>query len=199
MQVELRDHLMLVVDCETNSVVERFERHCVERPEAFSRHNDIYNNIIVFSIRQQQSEAAADSPSESNKTTGNRLKARNPLEAGLQPAEGEPTTGELHIFQCVSHRAQQLVAAIETWKAAREANGKSDGCGQGEDGNKMALAGSKSSAGEDRRPAGSRGANKSPVVVTAASGPAEAVPLVNVNVKETVQVFNQIAALREKR
>lgn len=40
-----------------------------------------------------------------------------------------------------------------------------------------------------------------PVVTVASSAKStgEQVPIVNVNVKETVQVFNQIAALREKR
>lgn len=219
MQIELQQEVMLIVDCETNAVVERFCKDQVTKPEAFSQHNDIYNNIIVFIIEQQEDSARKHS-------------------------------GELHIFQCVSHKAQQLVSDILAWKrvdcggdlkaefsssnpggqtayaiaeisltlsssqkvdkpkqmaewresedrtttkAAQESTSNQAQDKIKQEANKTSCSSSSSSSTN----------NKPPVVVTAAAsmpnGNGDKAPIVNVNVKETVQVFNQIAALREKR
>lgn len=231
MQIELRDDFMLIIDCETNSTVERFQKECVTRPEAFNQYNDIYNNIVVFIIEQQQSDENKQT------TTGGERE--------------EEINGEIHIFQCVSHKAQQLVSDILNWKNCEnsikmdtnklEASGKQQKkisaaaavaarLEQEQISANFASAGKSQSSGREseKRPedrnattVGSNNSNANPkpvlVQVAAAAGANsiapggastaatngtgcgnENVPIVNVNVKETVQVFNQIAALREK-
>lgn len=240
MQIELQDDYMLIVDCETNSVVERFERECVTRPEAFNEYNDIYNNIVVFIIQQSKS---------ANTTTTNEFSKKNEKEE-VSSGEGSDNTldlellkveeGELHIFQCVSHKAQQLVSDILTWKIQPTSDNKNmanlsttsennvdnssssshrdikRGLKQHEEKQAAAMPSklsnqnkstefnlvSPSSANKSLGISGSSSSNSSgkPVVtVASSSNTSENVPIVNVNVKETVQVFNQIAALREKR
>lgn len=244
MQIELQNDVMLILDCETNSIVERFHYNQVTQPEAFNHYNDIYNNIIVFIIDQKGHPSNSSNQENCDKIPG-----------------------ELHIFQCVSHKAKQLVSDILEWKssmscedgkensglnlslfapALSEANNKSSESPEVAmrpiDGNVMSsapanvressqefmqdtrisddqkLVDAKTESAletqnlvtttrkedihqsttpapdgvESRRP-------KPAVIVASSSTSAETIPVVNVNVKETVQVFNQIAALREKR
>lgn len=206
MQIELREDLMLIVDCETNAIVERFHRLCVTKPEAFSHYNDIYNNIIVFIIQQRPTEG---------------------------PTVNNP--GELHIFQCVTHKAQQLLADILAWKSSvatttttttsetttqpqtaatsssKMAEQPSNETVASTETNNRKKAHDEDLKGEaekqtvdSNKTTGQSGApatqTSKPVVVTVASSASatDTLPIVNVNVKETVQVFNQIAALREK-
>lgn len=209
MQIELRDSLMLIVDCETNCVVEKFHRHCVSQPEAFNHYNDIYNNIVVFIIKQQQVSSRTDSENEAE-------------------CSDEPTGGELHIFQCVSHKAQQLVDDIIQWKSSTTSNRPTTGSASSlvmssspsgasssgtdkDSGSKPEEAQTTNPVPSQSSPSASctsdnspieasKSAQSIPVLTVASSAKAcDTVPLVNVNVKETVQVFNQIAALREKR
>lgn len=212
MQIELQLEFMLIVDCETNSVVERFHRNRVTKPEAFNHYNDIYNNIVVFNI---------DQPFDGTKETqGNEANE-----------DCDKTSGELHIFQCVSHKAKQLVSDILAWKSGcqvgadstvgRPGDSEDDtmpssgpttkGSDDGKEASKSSSKGrSQEKSGESLRkpsmeddptPATTSDSNNLKPVVTVASSSksSEPEPIVNVNVKETVQVFNQIAALREKR
>jgi len=279
MQIELRDELMLIVDCETNSVVERFHKNRVKTPEAFEQYNDIYNNIIVFIIDQRASgqEATDERARKSESLEEKKEDCRTGSSEHHEGGEHQQF-GELHIFQCVSHKAQQLVAHILAWQNGKapdisadkkvnhdDLNGvKPSSKTRGENGNEKEgnhdddeaqlgegsssllgnssgrakqepekvdqkvdkLEGRQESVGEkvpaeheqqeNKQPkkdkinlattsSGSSGgsSNKPPVVVTAAAsktpnGMGDNAPIVNVNVKETVQVFNQIAALREK-
>lgn len=275
MQIELRGDLMLIIDCETNSIVERFNRDCVTKPEAFNQYNDIYNNIVVFAIQQGQLEketksdelkaAASSSNGTENRSTTTSVSDKNNDKLNrrkeLDQLNSE-TPGELHIFQCVSHKAQQLVSDILAWKSSQTTssrreeveasdtskqqvnmtkknesesllattqdttrNGKPSNDnrhnahnqdtekslalssrqrqvvdkksnGDGEQTNRNKPTTTVSNGALNGQPANG---NSKPVVMVASSTSAsENVPIVNVNVKETVQVFNQIAALREK-
>lgn len=228
MQIELLDEYMLIVDCETNSVVERFNRDCVTNPEAFNQYNDIYNNIVVFIIQQKHQEK---SPSTKSKNSSNDRGESDRLEfeSSLPSDEDKYEEGELHIFQCVSHEAQQLVSDILAWKCHKSSISSSDQNmanlrsnnevtkpkqQQQQENNKK----SSTAKDQDSQPVSSGrdfsdlpqaasgkknsdlSSNNKPVVTVASSAKStgENVPIVNVNVKETVQVFNQIAALREK-
>lgn len=110
MQIELRNDFMLIVDCETDSVVERFNRECVTKPEAFNHYNDIYNNIVVFIIKQEEEkQGGSNGPAQSNRNK----------------SKDDGDEGELHIFQCVSHDAQQLVSDILAWKSTHNKSSSS--------------------------------------------------------------------------
>lgn len=271
MQIELRDDLMLVLDCETNSIVERFHRKRVSRPEAFNHYNDIYHNIIVFTIDQKSATSSsnfkpssATTPSDKEKRVSDKVSDSDLDEpTNLTDCDSKTTTsgGELHIFQCVSHKAKHLVRDILAWKtrdphcktpetkpsepgdAASSTSNESEmlekssgGGGGGSRAAELANKRTKQSAGrasdESRQSARTNKANTNdttqttacrfsatsattsgdpsksapadepsakPVVTVASSSAAsESVPIVNVSVRETVQVFNQIAALREK-
>lgn len=191
MQIELRDDLMLILDCETNSIVERFNRNCVTKPEAFEQYNDIYNNIVVFIIKQLDEHEVRGSKQTSD------------------DSDREEREGEIHIFKCVSHQAQQLVEDITYWKTNtnRAMNGK-ESKSVAANAAAARMAGDETAAGNSKSPAanlnnnGQQASNSNKPIVTVAScnkaAACDNVPIVNVNVKETVQVFNQIAALREK-
>lgn len=225
MQIELKDDFMLIVDCETNTVVEKFERECVTKPEAFNEYNDIYNNIVVFIIQQKSKPSLSSQKRHEEEVVS---------DTDLEQASLKIEEGELHIFQCVSHKAQQLVSDILSWKvhsicqnSDNMANSSSSSTTsensrdnpsstqqdikkinsnqQDQDQRQAAMSNQKSnlnnSASKHKL---SPISNKSPgckpvVTVASSSNTSENVPIVNVNVKETVQVFNQIAALREKR
>lgn len=241
MQIELRHDSMLIVDCETNSVVEKFDKTSVTKPEAFNEYNHIYNNIVVFIIRQQQQHIANDKENaHSSKANANSNKNDDDDNVDDQ------IEGELHIFQCVSQQAQQLVQDIQDWKSSKlqqqvrraattqqtssnrhSGSGKqttsemakliinsgiSSKCNNHDDDSDVKTKVAPSSAAENNGSNSKLKSNKQqaatdspraaskPVVTVASSSSAnENVPVVNVNVKETVQVFNQIAALREKR
>lgn len=309
MQIELRNDVMLIVDCETNSIVERFNRDCVTKPEAFNHYNDIYNNIVVFIIQQAQSARVEHRKRvDSNHHQDERDLHHRDHDDSLDDVDREQQSfsefigsidnynngdstrrpeskldqqtgaggGELHIFQCVSHKAQKLVADILAWKSElpdlcrmdasdnstktptkattsgslgdiRRTQAISDEVSNldhqhqnqtdnQQDGRKCTNANSNGSRRDsttsskhtkqdnrtassdeqqqninhNKRPAMASGVNggggggasptTKPVVTLASSSSTnENVPIVNVNVKETVQVFNQIAALREKR
>lgn len=227
MQIELQDDLMLIVDCETNLVVERFNRECVTKPEAFNEYNDIYNNIVVFTILQTKTAAATrlDENSRESDTDQESSSTSSKIEEG-----------ELHIFQCVSHKAEKLVSDILAWKeqaqntsicdstTSKMANSTSEkessrssqqdnkkSSKHDQDQKEASLNHKSSSSKSDSITAMKQKQSKiSPslngssvvkpnVTVLSSSSTGENVPIVNVNVKETVQVFNQIAALREKR
>lgn len=217
MQIELRDDFMLIVDCETDSVVERFSRESVTKPEAFNQYNDIYNNIVVFVITQSQNLDTNRQASNNEHNEGENSKLMNDeCERGESLRENYNTKekeGELHIFKCVSHEAQQLVADILNWKSGQPSTAQSvvDGCqleaamaSDQDSADQMESSSShrqKSSSIHQRANVNVKPAtNGKPMLTVASSARAsETVPIVNVNVKETVQVFNQIAALREKR
>lgn len=250
MQIELRNDYMLIIDCESDSIVERFEKDCVTKPEASSQYNDIYNNIVVFTIQQRSSSSTSTSDISN--------KQQHPI----------PTRSELHIFQCVSHNAQQLVSDILSWKSSNsrinndsnkkiimksnekekpattrigttlsndsnqpiasltsssksvlndngKTNGQNDFLNTKEPQQKQETEANRetktetSTSGQSvtqgspittTTPTTTTTTTQKPVVMVASCPNAsENVPIVNVNVKETVQVFNQIAALREKR
>jgi len=223
MQIELREDSMLIVDCETNSIVERFNRDCVTKPEAFNHYNDIYNNIVVFIIQARSAESDKIDPDN---------QMRDIDSSGNKSQKDSTCEGELHIFQCVSHEAQQIVSDILSWKSQRsstfacssmttklsdevdtkfsldsksEAKKAESGGQKQEDNVESASDGNhrhKKESPSNRRtsPINSEAISSKPIVKVASSPSAsEKAPVVNVNVKETVQVFNQIAALREKR
>lgn len=90
--------------------------------------------------------------------------------------------GELHIFQCVSHEAVNVVDDIYQWM-------RHYGCGSGSSGSPSGANG-----------VGAGDKSTGPVASSSSSSSAAAaVPSSNVNVKEAVTVFNQIAAQREKK
>uniref|UniRef100_A0A6G1SLQ5 Epidermal growth factor receptor kinase substrate 8 n=1 Tax=Aceria tosichella TaxID=561515 RepID=A0A6G1SLQ5_9ACAR len=240
MQIELQQEFMFIVDCETKSVVERFHRDRVTKPEAFNHHNDIYNNIVVFNIDHQP---AFDIENRS-KTKSDDKKTSEECDTKTSSNGG----GELHIFQCVSHQAKHLVSDILAWKSqalrvvsdepkadvmsekesktttmpssgpttisndhgisfGKETTDKvsSRGLSQksSEEVLRKQLASTEDETSQAQPPPSTTAAmsdnNHKPVVLVASSSKSsETVPIVNVNVKETVQVFNQIAALREK-
>lgn len=242
MQIELRDDFMLIVDCETNSIVERFNRDCVTKPEAFSHYNDIYNNIVVFIIQQPTSCNKSQSDDE-EVVDSTSVDEPEDTDAANQEKreESNVAAGEIHIFQCVSHKAQQLVTEILDWKAKRPLSSSENSLDTRSsadsqpatdmikksaiNNNKMqdstrspSLSSSIAHQQQSKSPliksasspppaTSSNGStvatatpNGKPMVTVASSASVnEQVPIVNVNVKETVQVFNQIAALREKR
>lgn len=241
MQIELREDYMLIVDCETNSVVEKFDRDCVTKPEAFNQYNDIYNNIVVFIIQQQQQVASEQTSDPQSKKKNKKNSTNDKTRPTLRSHE---TEGELHIFQCVSHEALQLVSDILAWKS-QTIRHSSDNNHQQQRHAGMAKSGaddkpastSKKTASNDHHSSttssssssssppsrngkttsdqinatknspspvaangpSNGGGGKPVVTVASCASSSESVPIANVNVKETVQVFNQIAALREKR
>lgn len=216
MQIKLKGDLLLIIDCETNATVERFHRDCVIRPEAISHYNDIYNNIIVFVI-QQHSEQAKDS-----NLSADELKSE---EEPRDCEDLDKLDGELHIFQCVSHKAQQLVSDILNWKKVQQTSkhdletkmvsNKShddDICSQENEhvgvgvphrtSLTTATAPPTMADHAQKRTTNNKttDSNSRPMVTVASSASNnDSLPIANVNVRETVQVFNQIAALREKR
>lgn len=131
---------MWILDGESNDVVERFPVALIQQPTAFNDHNHIYNNILIFTIQM---------PNESQGIW------TQPIASSAKPWFATP--GELHIFQCVSHNAINIVEDIQQW---------------------MRHLGVTSTAS------------------AALTGEPSVQP--NVNVKEAVSVFNQIAAQREK-
>lgn len=232
MQIELTNDLLRIVDCESNSIVEKFDHNCLTNPEAFSKFNDIYNNILVFVVNQKQTLSDACRSHDTQ------------IEAS---SVGAQFGGEIYIFQCVSHDAQDLVKRIQAWKSkhrqaasnddrhhksmqdklisirpkachsptqpsdkrpveptANKLNGSSAsqrdhvGVGSGASGGSGGRRAPKS-ASNPSSPTSNGSACKPLITVACSANPADDVPLVNVNVKETVQVFNQIAALREQR
>lgn len=304
MQIVLQNDLMLIYDCETNSIVERFHRDCVSQPEAFNQYNDIYNNIIVFIINQQQQQneepdtslkpnyqQTADKKQQSNKCSVADIEDGSICDNTISTSDKTTTItseGELHIFQCVSHRAKQLVADIVAWKSANcepishQATNEQSQSTEANDDDKMkqmirktaksssdtaatkqndiinsceinnkrlesstknelqpdlgtnttkqvtsiscndksqlkinpstssstscdaAIMTGKSSNQPMSKATATGGdandgqAKQVAVTVASSSATSDSVPIVNVNVRETVQVFNQIAALREK-
>ncbi|KAI7696070.1 Epidermal growth factor receptor kinase substrate 8, partial [Sarcoptes scabiei] len=80
MAIQLKGNHMWILDGETNDVVERFPVAFIQQPTSFNDQNHIYNNILIFTVQ---------------------LPNENP--------------GELHIFQCVSHDAINLVDDIYHW------------------------------------------------------------------------------------
>lgn len=290
MQIELDNETrqLLIRDCETDQVVERFPSSRVTKPEAFNQFNDIYNNILLFIIEKPASDcrekdscedeqATSKNNKKSTTTTSTNKKSQdskrlnaNELDSNRNDDDNgrfqvtPAANSEIHIFQCVSHDARQLVDDILAWKNAEAgslimkdyqhgdtrlqpsaASGDTTSAGSarkhqqhdnlhadsgGEKGvRKMIAAGSNSdtrdtntnkpqSSGNNNNNSKSHSSSKQQVVgpdgsnsnygksngkpaVTLASSclSNDTVPIVNVNVKETVQVFNQIAALREKR
>lgn len=226
MQIELQNDCMLIVDCETNSVVERFERECVTKPEAFNEYNDIYNNIVVFVIQQSKSSSSQKRHEEEVVSRGSGTDSDTSLKI---------EEGELHIFQCVSHEAQQLVSDILNWKIQSNFQGlnkmanlsvvatsenikdnqssserdqnESSSKQQEQEQKQVAMSANQknnlnnqtSQSKQKVSPTSNKSLSSKPMVkVASSSNASENVPIVNVNVKETVQVFNQIAALREK-
>ena len=267
MQIKLSGKQMLIVDCETSSIVERFHRDCVTKPEAFNQNNNIYNNIIVFVIDNNQLRGNKQEKFDSSSASGshsdeNYVDANEADDVFAENNNKISTAGEVHIFQCVSHQAQQLVADILAWKsgaspqaAQKQVSGVSNGklteqqdskppsnetttptTGGDTGGRQQVLSGrqtkhdtgdedkierkadgfeqqttasaekmSKQVVGDSTRPAPSAAAEQTaaaaakPFLTVASSAAAidNGKQIVNVNVKETVQIFNQIAALRE--
>lgn len=222
MQIELQSNgLMLILDCETNSIVERFSRARVTKPQSFNQYNDIYNNIIVFLIEPEgEEEQLADGDttkhSSSLATSQQRFRKQQAEHSDDDEEKQNCAGGELHIFQCVSHQAQQLVDDILAWKssASCETPTTNSTCKVEESSQesvKLQIATSKKfednhdavqTLSQPPESSATTMASKPLVAVVASGGGApnggDNVPIVNVNVKETVQVFNQIAALREK-
>lgn len=260
MQIELREGYMLIVDCETSSVVEKFDQDCVTEPEAFNHYNDIYNNIVVFIIQQQiDPESETNYRSQNNNNSKNSTSDKITRETSITSSKENNQKpvycnedGELHVFQCVSHEAQQLVSDILAWKSQtikspstskehkqRNTSGKSTANMSKSSVEKLAATNNKKTANNDHHsstttttssssssssssktttdqinvtknspsPAtangsstnGESGYGKPVVTVASCASASGSLPIANVNVKETVQVFNQIAALREKR
>lgn len=226
MQIRLKDEFMLIADCESNAIVERFHRDCVTKPEAFSQHNDIYNNIVVFILDQ--------SKQVSSKTKSNALRHKRkeepskkaevkdseisdlgnhdddkPDSGDASSAEVRELASEIHIFQCVSHEAQQIVSDILAWKSRPPPKlqslvqeqimnkGRDDRSVDGDE-TRPPATGSENLSGQSTKQSSISPSSPEKPIVKVASSTNENVPIVNVNVKETVQVFNQIAALRER-
>ncbi|XP_053210452.1 epidermal growth factor receptor kinase substrate 8-like isoform X2 [Panonychus citri] len=80
MFVKIEGSHMLIIDVESNDIVERFPVAFIQQPISFSHRDHMYDNILIFTVQH---------PEESQ--------------------------GELHIFQCVSHSAQQIAEDISSW------------------------------------------------------------------------------------
>ncbi len=146
---------MWILDGESNDVVERFPVTLIHQPTAFNDHNHIYNNILIFTVQLPN-----ESQGNNKRTLTNIIKVLSKKFSFLiSSLHCIPfiKSGELHIFQCVSHNAINIVEDIQQW---------------------MRHFGVMSNSGTHSEPSLSQ--------------------TVNVSVKETVSVFNQIAAQREK-
>lgn len=195
MQIELKDASLRIIDCESNSTVEKFYQDSITKPEAFNRFNDIYNNILVFIVEYKVDVEKAPKLSSSD-TVESERSGKN---------------SEIYIFQCVSHEAQQVVEAIEAWRKSKPMDGqvKNDT----EESSKTSPTDQEKSNGKTKsdsrdakssrksnNPANMNASSSKPVITVASKADvSDTKSIVNVNVKETVQVFNQIAALREIR
>lgn len=205
MQIKLINDQLEIIDCESCSTVERYNRNQIEKPEAFNKINDLYNNILLFIVRQDQD------------IRNNKLEKEH-----LNKRFNSFKKGEVYIFQCVSRDAQRIVKEIQAWKLSLNKKfiyeNKCDMVNDQESkkGSEMVKSLTGDVEGQtniDNKqisidheqehktgPTISISSNSKPVITVASkAGSNDIEPLVNVNVRETVQVFNQIAASREKR
>lgn len=217
MQIKLVDEFMLIADCESNAVVEKFHRDCVTKPEAFSQHNDIYNNIVVFILDQSKRPTSpcklkrGGNPSIESEVQENEVSTRahqgdDKLDSDqISSGRQRDQASEIHIFQCVSHDAQQTVSDILVWKSRPPAKLKAQQQIMNPDYRlvesdrvRSPTSSSANVSDQSTKLSSISPSSSDKPIVKVASSTNENVPIVNVNVKETVQVFNQIAALRER-
>lgn len=169
---------MWIQDGETNDVVERFPVAIVQQPTSFNDQNDIYNNILIFTIQMPN-----ESPGRQGAEGGGEDKCFPWNVCQVFHIDSFPFAlfaGELHIFQCVSHEAVNVVDDIYQWM--RHYGVVSNGSNGTKGGPVTGSAGSSSASGSSSTTTGDKS-------LTSPS---------NINVKEAVTVFNQIAAQREK-
>lgn len=80
MTIEIDGRDLKIIDGDSGETVERFPVSLIQHPTAFTHHNHIYDNILIFIIQHP-----------------------------------EEASGELHIFQCNSQSAQQVVEELNHW------------------------------------------------------------------------------------
>ncbi|KAG9509121.1 Epidermal growth factor receptor kinase substrate 8-like protein 1 [Fragariocoptes setiger] len=188
MQIELQSKHLLIVDCETQNIVESFSKANVCKPTAFSDQDHIYNNIIIFEIKSSDTSSNQDNTADDNLSDNYGVAKQH--------------KGELHIFQCVSHQAQQVVNDILEWKSSI---GDTQTQASNIQANSMKSISinttnkdlQQQSQSDRRNISSSDTSPAKPVLISSASAGKD-MPVVNVSVKDTVNVFNQIAAQREK-
>ena len=86
MSIAVEGHEMKIIDGDSGETVERFPVSLIQHPTAFNHANHIYDNILIFTVSQAH-------PTDSSSSGA----------------------GELHIFQCNSHSAQQVVDELSKW------------------------------------------------------------------------------------
>jgi len=91
MQLRLDVSWVLIMDCETGAVMERFPVHLIREPTAFTSHDpmEMYNNILVFIV------------------------------GGEERSQRSGSRSEMHIFQCQSISAQDLVEDLQLLRAGK--------------------------------------------------------------------------------
>ena len=87
MSIAIEGHEMKIIDGDSGEAVERFPVSLIQHPTAFNHANHIYDNILIFTVQ---------TPDDSD-------------------GGGTRRPGELHIFQCNSHSAQQVVDELNRW------------------------------------------------------------------------------------
>lgn len=92
MQLRLDRSWVLIMDYETGAVMERFPVALIQEPTAFTSHDpmEIYNNILVFIVGEER-----------------------------QGSERSSSRSEMHIFQCQSISAQELVEDLKMLRVGK--------------------------------------------------------------------------------
>lgn len=193
---------LIIIDCETNTKLESFEPKQLQSVRAFKQYNDIYNNILLFIIKKldKQSEEIHIFQCVSNEAQDiaqniekwrilNTNKGKQDIKSNkdekVQPEGEEEDSTMNQVTTTATESREKNPSDMSSLASDNEAKTK------------------KQSVPPAPPPLPQTPISSKPTILVASgkfeAKPADAAPLVNVNVKETVQVFNQIAAQREKR